>query len=376
MEAEDRAQIKRAKKMVLVDKWIEYLWFLFISVLIVFSFLRLYLIRWWDLREEKIDPSFNPKVHVIVPCKGIDLNMEGNLKSILSQYYKNLDLVAVVDSESDPAYDLLRKMDVRTMITDPNYKGSGKVKAISTAIKNLPDEDVVVLVDSDTMVNKEWLGYLVNPLKNSKIGAVSTYPYYIPVDRKNFWGMVKKIWGYLGINMMEFKPARFVWGGSVAFRRSLIGEQDFKTFSQAVSDDATITSICKKKGLEIEYSKKATPKVLVKEDRKSFMEWSNRQMAISLSYAKSAFHLGILMYGLVIIYILSLIPLALFVWWAFILGYVPYLFSIVVNVNRDRGHIGKTLLITLIMPFIYIINMLKGNKMSHIEWRGQKYTLK
>ncbi|MGP6239129.1 glycosyltransferase [Cuniculiplasma sp. SKW4] len=362
--------------MVQLDKWIIFFWSLFILILTIFSFLRLYLIRWWEKHEEVIDPSFNPKVHVIVPCKGIDLNMEDNLKSILSQSYKNFSLVAVVDSENDPSFDLLKKLHIDTLKTDMSYSGSGKVRAISTALKDIPDEDIVILVDSDTMVSENWILYLINPLKKPSTGAVSTYPFYIPVDNKNFWGMVKKIWGYLGINMMEFRPARFVWGGSVAFRRSLIGENDFKLFSQAVSDDATITAICKRKNLAIEYSKKATPKVLVKEDKYSFMEWSNRQMAISLSYAKSAFHVGILMYGLVIMYIIALIPLTLFVWWGFILGYIPYLFSIGVNVNRDRKHIARTVIITIIMPFIFILNMINGNKMSHIEWRGEKYALR
>ncbi|MCL4345697.1 MAG: glycosyltransferase family 2 protein [Candidatus Thermoplasmatota archaeon] len=361
--------------MIQVDRWIEVLWFIFIFIIILLSILRLYLIRWWNKHEEIIDPEFNPKVHVVIPCKGIDINMEDNLKSVLKQKYTNFDVTAVVDSEDDPSVHLIRSLKIGIVITDPGYTGSGKVKAISTAIRDIPPEDVIVLVDSDTMVSDQWLSYLINPLRNDKMGAVSTYPFYIPDDSNNFWGLVKKIWGYLGINMMEFKPARFVWGGSVAFRRSLLDEKDFRRFTEAVSDDATLTSICMEKKLDLEYSKKATPTVFVRESKESFMEWSNRQMAISLSYKKSAFHVGILMYGLIIAYILTLIPLSLFVWWPFALGYIPYLFSISVNVNRDRKHISRTVLITLIMPFIFILNMINGNRMSHIEWRGQRYSL-
>lgn len=159
--------------MIQVDRWIEVLWFIFIFIIILLSILRLYLIRWWNKHEEIIDPEFNPKVHVVIPCKGIDINMEDNLKSVLKQKYTNFDVTAVVDSEDDPSVHLIRSLKIGIVITDPGYTGSGKVKAISTAIRDIPPEDVIVLVDSDTMVSDQWLSYLINPLRNDKMGAVS-----------------------------------------------------------------------------------------------------------------------------------------------------------------------------------------------------------
>ncbi len=362
--------------MVHINEWIKLLWLLFISILLIFSFLRLYLTRWWERRDENIDNKFNPDVKVIIPCKGLDIDIENNIKSVLNQKYSKFKVIGVVDEETDPAYKILKNLGVNILITDNRFKGSGKVRAISTALSKIEMDNIVVLVDSDTSVGENWLSYLINPLRDENVGAVSTYPYYVPVEQNNFWGYVKKIWGYLGINMMEFKPARFVWGGSVAFRRSLLDGDNFRKFSESVSDDATITYVCKEKGLSIAYSRMATPIVKVRETRGTFMEWSNRQMAISLSYAKYAFVTGILMYGIIISYVLILIPLSIFVWNLFALGYVPYLFAFYVNVKRDRSHIWKTLIITLIMPFIFMENFLRGRNMAHIEWRGVKYSLK
>jgi cellulose synthase/poly-beta-1,6-N-acetylglucosamine synthase-like glycosyltransferase len=315
-------------------------------------------------------------VVVILPCKGTDIEIENNILALKAQKFPNYKIVAVVDSHSDSAYTLLKKHGLDVLISSNLYKGSGKVKAISTAMSEFSTADIFVLVDSDTRVNENWLSYLVNPLKDQKIGAVSTYPYYDSSGTNNLWNFIKKAWGYLGINMMEFRPTRFVWGGSTAFRSSLIFPNNFQAFSQSISDDSTITKICKDEKKKIVYSKMATPIVMVKETKKSFLEWSNRQIAISVNHSKSAFYAGLSIYLSMIAYLIILIPLSVIVWPLFILGYIPWILSLVLNISRQRKNKGFVLLATALLPFIYVFNMIVGIKTRHIEWRGTRYKLK
>ncbi|MCL4404859.1 glycosyltransferase family 2 protein, partial [Candidatus Marsarchaeota archaeon] len=47
--------------------------------------------------------GFNPKVLVMLPCKGADLTLDSNIKSLKNQDYKNFTMVAIVDSKDDEA---------------------------------------------------------------------------------------------------------------------------------------------------------------------------------------------------------------------------------------------------------------------------------
>ena len=361
--------------MILQIFYIKVVWIIILFFLLLLSILRFILISWWENREEYFYSDYNPTVALIIPCKGIDLYMERNLTSIKNQDYNKLTTVAVVDSEDDPAITILEKLQINYIISDHSYKGSGKVRAISTAFKKFSNLDVFVMADSDTELPNDWLKYLVNPLMDNAIGVTTTYPIYEPIENSNIWSKIKKVWGFLGINMMEFRPSRFAWGGSMAIRNDLLDEVSFNYFSSSVSDDAAITRICKEKKLSIYYSKKATPVIHVNETKKNFIEWATRQMAISISHSKHAFTSGFIMYSSMILYLVALIPLSLFVWNYFLFGYIPLIFPMIINARRTKNHKLIIFILSFIMPVIFLYNLISGNRKTHIEWRGNKYHL-
>ncbi len=62
-----------------------------------------------DLRGHRARPgkqsrkpsSYNPRVLVIVPVRGIDLTLGANLKAFKRQDYRNYEIVAAVDDDGD-----------------------------------------------------------------------------------------------------------------------------------------------------------------------------------------------------------------------------------------------------------------------------------
>ena len=98
--------------------------------------------------------------------------------------------------------------------------------------------DAYVIADSDIFVKESWLSDLVAPLNNKNVGLSATFPYFSA--KTGFWSRVKMIWGFVGQGMMESKTLRFGWGGSLAFRRDLLDEQDFDHLCGALSDDMAI----------------------------------------------------------------------------------------------------------------------------------------
>ena len=348
-------------------------WLLILSGLTMFMLLRFYLIRWWRAQGLNKKSESGYKVKVILPCKGVEINLEKNIEAIQNQTYKNYSLVGVVDSKEDTAYNILIERGVEIILSDHSYRGSGKVKAVTTAIVEDKGSDVIVIVDSDTTVNREWLENLISPLDDKNVGVTSTYPLYEPISKGNLWDYIKKVWGYLGINMMEFRLTRFVWGGSAAFKKEMLQGEGLAEFSSSISDDATLTKICKEKKLRIAYSKSATPMVYVNETRKTFFEWANRQMAISVSFSRKGFYAGIAIYGMMILYLVSLIPLSILFWNMFIVGYFPLLLLILFNYSRERSNFAKIAASTVLLPFVYLYNLLMGKRAKEINWRGSRY---
>ncbi|MHB1663055.1 MAG: glycosyltransferase family 2 protein [Thermoplasmataceae archaeon] len=350
---------------------------LLILSLTILMLFRIILSLFWRKHFFNANDSLNysPKVLVIVPCRGKDHDMERNFESLQNQDYKNFHIVAVVDSDKDEALGVINKMGIESLITDHySTASSGKVRAITTAIRKKTGYEIIVFADSDTIVPEHWLKELIFPLHRKRIGAVSTYPRFVPMG--GFWSKVKEIWGYMGINMMEFRPTRFVWGGSVAFRSELMDEESIKYFSTAVSDDAALSKICRYKGVQIAYAPAASPKIVVKDDKKSFLDWAERQMAVSIIFDKRALAGGVFIYIGVVVYMVMMVYLSAMVNPLFVLGFTPYILNLVNSGMRDPKNSLWLIPIGILLPFIYLYNIIEGAKASEINWRGTSYKIK
>ena len=49
------------------------------------------------------------RVALFAPCKGLDLDLEANLRAILRQDYDNYEVTFIVESTDDPAYPAIRR---------------------------------------------------------------------------------------------------------------------------------------------------------------------------------------------------------------------------------------------------------------------------
>ena len=325
-------------------------------------------------RPEEISSEFRGSALVILPCRGLDLTLGGNIDSIKKQDYPNYSLIAVVDSMDDPSVSILKSRDVDFIFSDFNCsKCSGKVRAISSAITRFRDYDAYVLADSDITADPSWLKNLLNPLGDKKYGASTTFPYFNPLG--GVWTRIKLVWGFVGLGMMESGITRFGWGGSLAFRRDIFHEGDFEFFSEFVSDDIAITKICKKNSLDIAYVPEAQPVINSSDDRQTFMEWANRQTALSISSSHSIFVYGILFYGLTVLLFVWTVVASVFISYFFLLLFIPTVANAVKSARRTRKGKVYSALVSVFIPFIYFTNLLMAHHMKKISWRGREYDL-
>lgn len=348
-------------------------WYLY---LIIISLLTLGLVFIGIPRRVKEDEhhDYTPSVLVIVPCRGEDFSLRENLESLQEQDYENYDLIAAVDSEDDPSVAVLKSLGIRYIISDYACEAcSGKTRALSTAIASDTTHAVFVITDSDITAEKDWLNHIVSPLGDTGNGLSTTFPYFNPVG--GAWSKVKAVWGIVGQSLMESDLTRFGWGGSLAFRRDLLDGVAMEEFSESVSDDTALSSICREKGMKISYSRKAQPVINSPDDFTTFFEWANRQTALSISATRRVFHYGLIVYISSISVFVSAIALSVLVSPDYLAFFIPTVLSVVNNARRSRRIFPSLIPISIAIPFLFLANLLIANSMDEIQWRGRTYRL-
>lgn len=328
-------------------------------------------------KEQYSKRGFRPKVLVIVPCKGMDFELDKNLLSLKNQNYRDFDVVAVVDSENDVALKPIKKAGIRHILSSSDCERcSGKVKAIVTAIEKFRNYDIYAIADSDIRCNGSWLGELLSPLAQRSIGLSTMYPYFKSMG--GFWSYVKSVWGLVGEGMMAREVTKFGWGGSLAFRKELLDKDSFqflKNSDYSVSDDICLTMITKKKGLKIAYTASSQPVVNTKESLTTFWEWANRQTALSILGNRYNLYLGVPFYAAEALLILAGISFSVLISPLFLILLLHYAKNVFTVSRRIGSRYFAIAVITLLLPFIYAINLLTASRMRSITWRGSRYSL-
>lgn len=330
-----------------------------------------------DYKKDKYNENdiFSPEVLVILPVKGKDFEMSYNLKSLKEQSYNNFRIIAVADDENDESLNILKEVGIEYIISDARCTHcSGKVRAIYSAIIRHRNFQYYVIADSDIRVERDWLEKIIRPLSKKDIGLSTTFPKFYPDG--GFWSIFKMYWGMIGESMMESNITRFAWGGSLAFRSDLLEDEDLKEFSSSISDDISLLNICKRKGLKVAYVKDARVLIHSNDNFKIFLEWSNRQTALSISSSSKIFLFGMIYYILASFLIISVIVMTVLGHYLFLLLLIPVFYISYFNYRNAPVKSRLFIIHNFLLYFFYIYNLISGKLKKNITWRGKIYNLK
>ena len=262
---------------------------------------------------------YQPKAVVIVPCRGLELDFEENIRAILAQDYRDYEVVFVTESETDPAHGALSRLLKQSrrlspsapptwMVVAGESKNQGqKVHNLCAAIDTLNSIDrrveALVFADSDTRPARNWLADLVAPLGDKRIGATTGYRWYLPSKgmrnpTEAFASTLLSIWNSSALGLLG-DHSQFAWGGSTAIRREnfdRIGVK--KRWQGAASDDYVLTSAIHDNKQRIKF----VPQCLVASHSdvtiKSLLEFTTRQMRITRVYSPRIWKLACFAHGL------------------------------------------------------------------------------
>ncbi len=374
---------------------IEIILLLLISLIALFHYFLLFLFVSYIKKEfNRKYPEHFPKISLIMPCKGMEINLEENINSVLNQDYpkEKIEYIFAVAEEKDPALKSIKNIQKKYKDKTIKFSVSSKVyKTCAEKLSNMinafshvsKDSEVLVFLDSDLKIKKQFIKKLVQPLQFSKIGATTGYRYYKP--NKNIISYIRSAYILASSLCLSNEKTNFTYGGATAIKKELfskLGIDDIWRF--ALSDDFPLTNAVKSSGKKIKF----VPYCIgISYDSfssyKQLQSWINRQVKIMYLYDKPMSIISSLVYFslLFLIYFhicfiwfnkglfFSLVSVLLFL---FITTFLTTLsIKNIINENPKNFIILSFLLFFVLHVFlIAIINSLFSRK---VKWRGIEY---
>jgi glycosyltransferase involved in cell wall biosynthesis len=344
-----------------------------------------------------------PRVAVVLPTRGADLSLAHCLESLLDQDYPSYDIRIVVDSEVDPAWEIIRGVLARrpsanvkvALLEQRRETCSLKVSALLQALAGLDEScQAVALIDADVVAHPQWLRDLLAPMCDPKVGATSGVRWYISDSPK--WGsLVRMAWGAAAATQMV--AFGIPWGGSMAFRADLLRRSNLlEKWALCLCEDVLLEGVLREQSLRLDFVLTAT---MVNCESIDLVRcfWFLRRQLISVRLYHSRWPL-VLAFGvgmpLAIIFAVNVIAaLSTVEYWGAVAvaGVLALcltgLFSGTLWIDgalrgmaRVRGETlprlpWKTILAVPLMQLVSLAALLSAAFARRVEWRGATYEL-
>jgi len=183
--------------------------------------------------------EYLPSISVVIPAYNEERLIKETLESIKkSNYPKNrLETILVDDGSTDRTADIATKYKVK-IIKGP-HKGVGVARNLGW--KNAKN-NVIIFVDADHIVSKNFFKEIVKPLKNSKVGATDWITF--SKDSKNIISKLLHLRDILGIY-------KYKYGFAKACKKNILKEVNGMRPEYGYYDDWEFTERINKKGYKI-----------------------------------------------------------------------------------------------------------------------------
>lgn len=253
---------------------------------------------------------YRPPAAVVVPFKGLEDNLEDNLRSLCEQDYPDYRVVLVVESEQDPAYPALvqasaactKPVDIVVAGLADAHEGQ-KVHNLRAAMEHLQQQDAGeaawVFADSDAVPGADWLGELVGPLVHTERTAVTTgYRWLVPENsdtgKPTIWSKLASIVNSSAACFMGRDAWNQAWGGSMAVRVDMAKQGNLsEMMAGSISDDYRMTAMCKSLGKRVYFVPRCLVPSPVHFTLPSLINFARRQYLITRIHAPRVYFGGL-----------------------------------------------------------------------------------
>lgn len=193
-----------------------------------------------------------PSVSIVVTVYNAERTINKCLDSImkLERFNDKLDVVVIDDGSTDNSANLVSKYPVRLI----QKKQGGYPSAMNTGIRAAHGE-IVVIVDSDIYVARDWLTKILEEFNDPKVGIVSGYVATAPT--KKFWA---KLAGYeleARYRKLKTKYVDHISSTCTAYRKKLFNDIGFFNELLKRDSDENLAHRAHRKGWKIVFRKDA-----------------------------------------------------------------------------------------------------------------------
>ena len=201
-----------------------------------------------------------PKAAVLLCLRGVDPTLPGCLHRLLRQDYPDYELFIAVDSEFDPAWevvqDTIRELQADNVHVAPlrNRRSTCSLKCSSLVqlVDELDDShEAIVLADADLESHTTWLRELVAPLADSQIGATFGNRWFMPTEGW-FGSLIRQLWN--GPGLVAMYAIQIPWAGSLAIRSDVFRRGELRDkWSRSIVDDGPVRTAVRKQKLKLRF---------------------------------------------------------------------------------------------------------------------------
>ncbi|MBE9201831.1 MULTISPECIES: glycosyltransferase family 2 protein [unclassified Nodularia (in: cyanobacteria)] len=347
-----------------------------------------------------------PKTAVILCLRGADPYLPNCLEALLNQNYPEYDLKLIVDSQEDPAWqvvsDTINEQGASNVQVSPlrtiRHNCSLKCSSLLQAVSDLDESyKAIALVDADTIVHANWLRELVSPLVDPTVGATTGNRWFVPTD--HYWGSLVRYIGNVS-TVVQMYLFRVPWGGSLAIKTDVLRQTGLlDKWGQALGEDFMIHKILKEHGMRV----KLVPSLIMLNREECEMLGLIESLKRLIFYSRLYHPSWLAIVGdavssiffpclAILLFLLSLLDtqwdLAALLFSTYCIYTVGLLLVTLIlelgvsQIIRSHGHpstklsvetIGKILIAIPLTQWVYGLALLSSLWMSTVKWRGIVY---
>ncbi|HEX8765255.1 MAG TPA: bacteriohopanetetrol glucosamine biosynthesis glycosyltransferase HpnI [Candidatus Acidoferrum sp.] len=203
--------------------------------------------RFFRRNQAQTPAEYTPPASLLKPVRGVDFGSYENFASFCKLDYPEYEILFAVNDETDPALPLIRKIMAELpqrrirWFTDAKDLGANRKVNKLAMLSREAQYDVLVLTDGDVRVANDYLREVVAPLREKKVGAVTSL--YRAIAEDNFGAKLEAIGAasdfFAGVLMARWKEGiRFALGASIVTTKDWVRKiGGFETIVDALADD-------------------------------------------------------------------------------------------------------------------------------------------
>ncbi len=335
-----------------------------------------------------VDLNFHPPLTILKPIAGLDEDAYENLASFCQQDYPVYQVIFCVQDADDLAIPVIKQIiedfpgvDIQLVVSDriigANLKVSNLANGLTTA-----KYDILLLVDSDIRVGKDYLQQVIQPFQDESVGIVTC------LYRSLAKGWIANLEG-IGTST-EFHPGvlvsnqlegiKFAFGSTIGIKKQVLQAiGGFEAVADYLADDFQFGYLSTQAGYKVVLAYYVVEHVLASSTLTNAI---NRQIrwARCVRISRPWGYLGLMFtYGTVASILFLITTKGVLFAWAilFIVWWTRLIMGWVVGVNYLQDLSAKQYL--WLIPLRDLLSFgiwCCGFFGNTIEWRGQRMKLK